>query len=109
MASYLTLAPRPSPLVSRPFPLRIEERQLPHNRVSAFAPVLHRDLELDRHAGRVVRRRQMREREILLEQRRPATARRVADLLSTRMDRRARAPRDGRQLRWKPALGVDRL
>ena len=41
---------------------------------------------------------------VLLEQRRPAAARGVADLVAVAVDRRARAPRDGRELRRQAAL-----
>ncbi len=72
----------------------------------ALANVLHRDLHLQRRARNEVRRAHVRERDVLLEQRAPAPAGRVADLRAARVHRHARAPRRVRQTRRQSRLGV---
>jgi hypothetical protein len=59
--------------------------------------VLDRHFDLDPRIGREVRGLDVREREILLEERRPATARGVAHLLAAAIDRDTAAPGDGRE------------
>src|SRR5687767_15893425 len=76
---------------------RIEERQLAHARGGSLALVLDRHFHFHFGVRREVRRAQVSEREIFLEQRRPAPARRVTDLLTAAVDRCARAPGHARQ------------
>ena len=64
--------------------------------------MLDRYLELHVRARLKMGRHDVGEREILLEQGRPATAGRVADLLSILVYRRARSPSDRRQLGREP-------
>src|SRR5947207_3364467 len=82
---------------SGPLPLGVEERELAHPGVGALASVLDGHLDLNRRIRREVRSLEVREREILLEQRRPASARGVAHLLAAAIDRDAAAPGDGRE------------
>src|SRR5437763_16794576 len=51
----------------------------------------------------------MRERDVLLEKRRPAAARGVAHLLAAGIDRHAHAPRRARQPRREADLGIQPL
>src|ERR1700757_3687014 len=79
--------------------LRVEERELAHSGVGALALVLDGDLDLDRGILGEVRCAQVREREVFLEQRRPAAARGVTHLLTPPIDRNAAAPGDARERR----------
>jgi len=63
----------------------------------------------DLGAGGKVGRPEMGEGEVLLEERRPASAGRVADLPATDVDGRARPPRCRRDLRRKSDVGVQLL
>src|SRR5688500_10212420 len=83
----------------RLLPWRIEERELAHHRARALATMLDRHLDLDFRARLGVLRAHMAEHEVFLEQRGPGSARRVADLLSATMNRRARSPGDVRNVR----------
>src|SRR5215210_4919849 len=105
------LCPPPITITSvlRTFPVRIEERFLHYPRQRALAPVLDGDLHLELGAGREIGRAQMRERDVFLEQRRPAAARRVAGLVRAGVDRHAHAPGLRRQARRQPDLGVETL
>src|SRR5688572_14275848 len=71
--------------------------------------VLDRDLHFDVRPRLEVGTLEMGEGEQLLQQRRPASARRVADLSAAGEDRRARAPRDVRDLRRQVMAGEQPL
>src|SRR5258708_3977780 len=87
----------------------MEEGELRHDRSGGFAAMVHRDLEVEAIALLVVGRPEMRECEILFEQRRPAAARRVPHLYSAAIHGLARAPGDVRQTRRKAPFGVNRF
>src|SRR3954467_10284934 len=69
--------------------------------------MLDGDLHLERRALTEPRRAQMGERDVLLEQWRPAAARGVADLLAGGIERHAHAPGGARHARSEPHLGVE--
>ena len=90
-------------------PLRIEERQLRAPRPRPAGARCSTVISIcDRRARLEVRRPEVRQRQGLLEQRRPAAARGVADLLAVAVDRRAGAPRHVRELRRQAVRGVQR-
>src|SRR6185503_14745408 len=89
--------------------LGIEERLLHHARAGALASVLDRDLHLERRPGRRPARLQMRERDVLLEERRPAPAGRVAGLLLGGIDRHAHAPGGAGKARREAELRIQLL
>src|SRR5688572_17393234 len=89
--------------------LRVEEWLLHHARRGPFAPVLDRDLDLEPGLRSEMRRAQMRERDVLFQQRRPAAARRIAGLLGAGVDRHAHAPGGRRQPRRKADLRIEAL
>src|SRR5688500_12767484 len=98
MASYLgTLA------------VRIKERFLDHTRGGTLALVLHGDLDLELRARRRMRGAQVGERDVFLQERRPAAAARIAGLLGPGVDRHAGTPRHARYARGKADLGVQAL
>src|SRR5687767_3127654 len=71
--------------------------------------MLDGDLHVQLGPGLGPARAQMRECDVLLEERRPAAARRVARLLGAGVDRNARAPGGLRQPGGEPDLGVEAL
>src|SRR5262245_10632009 len=89
--------------------LGIEEGLLHHARRGALAAVLDGDFHLQRRARHGPAGLEMREGDVLLEDRRPAAARGVARLLAPGVERDARAPRLARQSRGEPDLGVETL
>src|SRR5712671_3816656 len=72
--------------------------------------MLHSDLHTDFRSGRMLGP-EMRQRHVALEQRRPAAARRVPELLvpAAIVDGHARAPRLARQPRRQAYVGVQLL
>src|SRR5688572_974858 len=98
MASYLgTLA------------LRVEEWLLHHAGIRTLALVLDGDLDLELRARRRMRGAQVGERDVFLQERRPAAAARIAGLLGAGVDRHASTPRRARYARGKADLGVQAL
>ena len=71
--------------------------------------VLDRDLDLTPRAGLVVRPLQVRERDVLLQHRRPRARRGVADLLAVVQHRQAAAHGHRRDLRRQADRGVEAL
>src|SRR5688572_6906434 len=88
---------------------RVKERFLDDAGGGALAPVLDRDLDLERGAGRRMRGTQVRKRDVPLEQGRPGAAGGIARLLGARVDRHAHAPRRRRQARGEAHLRVQAL
>src|SRR5687768_6647091 len=94
---------------SVPFALRIKEGRLHDPRTRAATMMLHRDFHLDMGIRLFVRGLHVPERDVLLEQRRPASARRVAHLLPALVDRYTRPPGDGWQARRQMDLRIQSL
>src|SRR5688500_99527 len=91
------------------FSLWIEKRFLHYATGGTLAPVLDGDLDLELRAGARIRGAQMREGDVLLEQRGPPAARGVPRLFRAGVDRHAGAPRGGRQACGEADLGVQAL
>src|SRR5690349_18403736 len=89
--------------------LRVKKRLLHHPHRGALALMLDGHLHLERRADGEPRRAQMSERDVLLQQRRPAAGGRVADLLAAVVDRHAHAPGLLRQARGEPELAMETL
>src|SRR5262245_23063105 len=87
--------------------LGIEERLLRDPRGGALPAVLHGDFHLQGSAGRGAARLEVGQGDVLLEQRRPTAARRVADLIAADVERRARAPGRGWQARGEADLRIE--
>src|SRR5437867_197298 len=97
--------PRGSGLLS----LRFEERSLHDRRGRPMPFPLDRHLDLDARAGPGVRRGDGGDRDVPLQQRRPATARGPADLTVARVQRNLLPPRFGRRLRRQPHVPIETL
>src|SRR3989475_7756150 len=95
--------PRGSGLLS----LRFEERSL-DNRCGRPMPFpLDRHFNLDPRPGSRIRRGDGGDRDVPLQQRRPATARGPPDLTIARVQRHLLPPRFGRRLRRQPPVPVE--
>src|SRR5207253_11451192 len=84
---------------SRLLAVRLEERALHDGRRDPMPFPFDRDLDSDTRAGFRVRRCDGRDRDVFLQERRPATARGPADLAITRKEGDLLPPRRGRRVR----------
>src|SRR3972149_12141394 len=90
-------------------PLGIEERRRHDTRGRLAATMLHRHLHPEGRAWRRMARLEVRQGDVALEQRRPATTCRVPDLLLFHVERDTGAERDGGELRRQTAVSVQPL
>src|SRR2546422_11348474 len=96
-------SPRGSGLLS----LRFEERSLDNRCGRRWPSPLHRHFNLDTRPGSRIRRGDGGDRDVPLQQRRPATARGPPDLTIARVQRDLLPPRFGRWLRRQPHIPVE--
>src|SRR2546429_5783996 len=89
--------------------LRFEERSLHDRRGRPMPFPLDRHLDLDARGGPRVRRGDGGDRDVPLQQRRPATARGPADLTVARVQRNLLPPRFGRRLRRETHVPIKTL
>src|SRR5207244_11271493 len=97
--------PRGSGLLS----LRFEERSLDNGCGRSMPFPLDRHFNLDPRLGSRIRRGDGGDRDVPLQQRRPATARGPADLTVARVQRNLLPPRFGRRLRRQPHVPIETL
>src|SRR2546425_4398481 len=95
------------PRVSGLLSLRFEERSLDTRRGRSIPFPLDRHFDLDPRPGSRIRRGDGGDRDVPLQQRRPATARGPTDLTIARVQRHLLPPRFGRRLRWQPHVPVE--
>src|SRR5256712_4046096 len=95
--------PRGSGLLS----LRFEERSFHDRRGRPMPFPLDRHFDLDPRPGSRIRRGDGGDRDVPLQQRRPATARGPPDLAIDRVQRHLLPPRFGRRLRRQPHVPVE--
>src|SRR3989442_3301606 len=88
-------------------PRRLEERSLDDRRGRSVPFPLDRDFDLDARSGSRIRRGDGGDRDVPLQQRRPATARGPTDLTVTRVQRHLLPPRLGGRLRRQPQVPVE--
>src|SRR5712664_479740 len=89
--------------------LRIEERSLDHGRGCPVSLPLDRYFDLDARAGPRIRGGDRRERDVALQQRRPATARGPTDLTVAGVQRELLPPRFGGRLRRETHVPIETL
>src|SRR2546427_1104774 len=104
-ARSIKVLPHGSGLLS----LRFEERSLHDRRGRPMPFPLDRHLDLDARGGPRVRRGDGGDRDVPLQQRRPATARGPADLTVARVQRNLLPPRFGGRLRRQTHVPIETL
>src|SRR5207249_4655550 len=107
-----TAVQRPNQRLSRTsrfLPIRIEERSLYDGRGDPVTFPLDREVDIDARPRPGIRRCDRHDCNVLLEERRPAPARRPANLAVSRIQRDLRAPRSRRRLRRQSHVQIELL